>query len=58
MLERMQKTESPHALWVEIQIGSSTVEIGGQFHRKLEINLLYNPAILILDILPRDQLLL
>lgn len=58
MLERMQKTGSPHALWVEIQIGSSTVEITGQFHRKLEINLPYDPAILLLDVLSKDQRLL
>lgn len=58
MLERMQRTGSPHALWVEVQIGTSTVEITGQFHRKLEINLPYDPAILLLNILSKDQLLL
>ena len=58
MLEIMQRTGSPHALWVEVQIGTSTVEITGQFQRKLEINLPYDPAILLLDILSKDQLLL
>lgn len=58
MLERMQRTGSSHALWVEVQIGTSTVEITGQFHRKLEVNLPYDPAILLLNILSKDQLLL
>lgn len=54
----MQRTGSPHALWVEVQIEKSTMEITGQFHRKLEISRPYDPAILLLDMLSKDQLLL
>ena len=54
MLARMQRKSISFALLVGMQAGAATLENSMEFLKKLKIELLYDPAIALLGIYPRD----
>ena len=50
MLERMRRKGNPSALLVGMQTGEATVENSMEFLRKLNIELPFDPAILLLEL--------
>ena len=54
MLESMWRNGTPLALLVGMQTGAATLENSVEVPQKIKIDLLYDPAIALLGIYPRD----
>ena len=54
MLERMWGNGNPLALLVGMQTGAATLETVWSFLKKLQVELPYDPAIVLLGIYPKD----
>ena len=50
MLERVERKRNPLALWMKMQIDTTTMENSTEFLKKLKLKLPYDPAIPLLGI--------
>ena len=53
MKYRMWRKRNPFALLVGMKIGAATVEALWRYHKKLKMDLLFDPAIPLLGIYPK-----
>jgi hypothetical protein len=54
MLGRIWQNRNPYTMLVGMQINTTTMESSMEFLRKQEIELPYDPVILLLDIYPKE----